>query len=196
MAQQTKGTKKPQTSATKPAEAKETKPVVEQAPVIEKKPKPVYRTLRKVSPDELVDVQSCTYGNMLYISKRTGNRVEWEDFGDIQTMTVGELQIMKGSQPLFFERKLIMIVGENAKDVIDYLQLNKYYADFGSIDEIDAIFEASPEEIKRIVANLPDKAIETIARRAYALIEDGTIDSQRVINALQDSLGYELVDND
>ena len=186
MAQQTKGTKKPQTSATKPAEAKETKPVVEQAPVVEKKP--IYRTLRKVSPDELVDVQSCTYGNML--------RVEWEDFGDIQTMTVGELQIMKGSQPLFFERKLIMIVGENAKDVIDYLQLNKYYADFGSIDEIDAIFEASPEEIKRIVANLPDKAIETIARRAYALIEDGTIDSQRVINALQDSLGYELVDND
>ena len=91
---------------------------------------------------------------------------------------------------------MIMIVGENAKDVIDYLQLNKYYADFGSIDEIDAIFEASPEEIKRIVANLPDKAIETIARRAYALIEDGTIDSQRVINALQDSLGYELVDND
>ena len=194
MAQQTKGNKKPQASATKPAEAKETKPVVEQAPVVEKKQ--VYRTLRKVSPDELVDVQSCTYGNMLYISKRTGNRVEWEDFGDIQTMTVGELQIMKGSQPLFFERKLIMIVGENAKDVIDYLQLNKYYADFGSIDEIDAIFEASPEEIKRIVANLPDKAIETIARRAYALIENGTIDSQRVINALQDSLGYELVHND
>lgn len=155
---------------------------------------PARKKLKPVDRNELVEVKSCVYGSLEYISYGTGNSIKWNTFGDTNWVTVADLMEIRNSQRIFFERQWIMPVGDNANDVIAYLQLEKYYKTFSSLESFDEIFNYDPSDIPAVIEKLSDSTRETIARRAYALIETGELDSNKMITALQDSLGYDLTE--
>ena len=155
---------------------------------------PARKKLKPVDRNELVEVKSCVYGSLEYISYATGSSIKWETFGDTNWVTVSDLMEIRNSQRAFFEKQWIMPVGDNAGDVIAYLQLDKYYKTFSSLESFDEIFSYDPSEIPAVIAKLSDSTKETIARRAYALIESGELDSNKMITALQDALGYDLTE--
>ena len=78
--------------------------------------------------------------------------------------------------------------------MIDYLGVGRYYKYAVSIDDFDRIFEMSAEEIPDVVSNMSNGQKRSVAYRARQLIGDGKIDSIRVINALEKSLGVELIE--
>lgn len=151
------------------------------------------KKLVAVDLNELVEVKSCVYGELSYIA-RSGDEVKWESFGDVAWMTVGALMEMRNSQRDFFEKQWIVLCGDNAQAVLDYLQIDKYYKVINELEDFDKIFTYTPEEIPAVVSELPDSTKETIARRAYAKIKDGELDSKKMIDVLQTSLGYNLED--
>lgn len=162
--------------------------------VTKKAAAPARKKIKPVDLNELVEVQSCVYGSMDYISYGTGHKISWQTFGDTNWVTVGDLMEMRNSQRAFFEKHWIVLVGDNAPAVMQYLQIDKYYKTIKSTEDFDEIFNYEPEEISGVVANLSESIKETLARRAYMLIESGDLRDYRVITALEDALGYDLKD--
>ena len=147
---------------------------------------------RNMDMNELVDVQSAVYGGLVYVSRKTGYVIEWQEFGSIQPLTVDELMTMRNSQPAFFKNGWVRLVGDNAEDVKHYLQLERYYTTELPFENFDDVYEMSAEDIIAVVGGLSDSMKESIARRAIDLIKDGVIDSNKKINAIEAATGYDL----
>lgn len=180
--------------ATPVVEKTETTKTTKKTPAKKPPAPPARKKIKPVDLNELVEVQSCVYGSMDYISYGTGHKISWQTFGDTNWVTVGDLMEMRNSQRAFFEKQWVVLVGDNASEVMQYLQIDKYYNRIKSTEDFDEVFNYSPEEISAVVTNLSESTKETLARRAFMLIESGELNNYQVITALENSLGYDLKD--
>lgn len=181
--------KKPSKNTTKAAQTKAEQPKPEQSNA-EPKQAPHKREPKLT---DLVTVVSCYYGTLIYENKHTGFTVEWGEFGDSYPMTVEELTAMRNAQRGFFEKQWVLLEGENADAVIEALQLEKYYNNITSIQDIDNIFRCAPKELPGALARFNPSAKETIARRAKELVDEGSLTDINVIRILEESLGFDLL---
>lgn len=140
-----------------------------------------------------VCVVSCSYGSLIYVNKHTGFTVEWDHFGDSAYMTVEELIAMRNGQRAFFENQWVLLTGDNADAVIKFLQLEKYYTTITSVQDIDNLFQCTPEELPGVLSRFSSSAKETIARRAKELVDDQRLSDINVIRVLEEALGFELI---
>lgn len=148
-------------------------------------------SLPKVDLNDLCEVTSCFIGEVVYKS-RSGFRMTWGDYGATQYLPVSELLTMRNEQPKFFINNLIKLTGDNAEAVSAFLQIDKYYKPLNDIGDVDEVFEMEPEEIPNVLGKLTDSMKENVARRAYMLIQNGEIDSKKTIDALSNTLGFDL----
>lgn len=189
----TKSATTARTAATKPAktvvtEASTVDSVSAETPSPRKKVRP---TLADVKLTDLVEVRSCVYGGLVYIANN-GYRVDWDEFGASQYMTVQDLMTMRNTQKAFFVNNWVCLCGDNAADVISFLQLDRYMGKSVDPDTIDNIFELSPSELRATLESYPTAMRDVVVRRAYALIQDGTLDSNKLIDVIEDVTGYDL----
>jgi len=155
---------------------------------------PVIKKLERIDPNEIIDVQSCTYGELIYVSKKNGYTILWDDFGCVNPVTVGDLIDMRNGQKKFFEEPWIVLTGDRAPIIMEYLQIAKYYNNFNKIEDFDEIFSYEPDELKSVVSSMSDSMKEVVARRAYALVHEGSLDSNKLIVAIEESTGYKIQD--
>lgn len=153
--------------------------------------KQTYRVKREFPPNTIVPVVNGFHGVLVYQSPRTHERFQWEDFGAEQDMELQELKIARNSFKKFFENNWFLI---NDPEVIDYLGVGQYYKNALTLDDFDSLFEMNPEDVKAKVDSLSEGQRLTLKYRAKQLIEDGVIDSIKVITALEKSLGVELIE--
>lgn len=149
-------------------------------------------TTKKVSLDERIDVKSCFMGKLNWTSKKTGYNLKWSEFGDVNPMTVSELLDMRNGDRRFFEEHWVSLVGGRAKPIMEYLQIEKYYKDINTVEDIDIIFTYSPDEIVAVVSNFDSHNKELVALRAVDLIKEDKLDSLKVIAAIKEATGYGL----
>ena len=152
------------------------------------------KILTKIDPNELIDVQSCTYGELIYISRKTGYQIIWEDFGAINMVAVSDLIDIRNGQKRFFEEPWIMLLGERAPVIIDYLQVGKYYKNISKLEDFDEIFKYDPSEITTVLKDVSQGTKEAVARRAYALIKEGELDSRKMIEEIEKATGFSIQD--
>lgn len=148
-------------------------------------------TPKDVDPNQYVIVRNGFHGRLVYKSKKTGELFVWDEFGSEQEMELRELKNAKNSYKKFFQNNWFMF---DEDWIVDYLGVRQFYRNAVSIDEFDAIFEKSAEEIKVVIAGLSAGQKKSAAYRARQLIVDGKIDSHRAITALEESLGIELIE--
>lgn len=175
------------TAATKVVENNteiETKEVKAESPII---PKDVDLTT-------IVTVKNGFHGKLVYRSSRTHELFQWERFGDEQEMELRELRNAKSSQKKFFENNWFMFDEENCW-VIPYLGLNNYYKYAINLSDFDSIFSKTPEEAKEIIGKMSKGQKSSVAYRARQLVTDGEIDSRKMIVALEEVLGVELIEH-
>lgn len=153
--------------------------------------KKVFKVKESLGLHDYVTVRNGFNGKLVYKSKRTGERLVWDDFGSEQEMELQELKNAKNSSRAFFENNWFMI---DDPEVIAFLGVERCYKNSLSYDEFDTLFEMSSDKIKERVSMLPSGQKTSLIYRAKQKIEEGEIDSLRVINALEESLGVELIE--
>ena len=153
--------------------------------------KKTYRPKVTLSPTTMITVRNGFNGMLVYKSSKTGERFVWNGFGDEQDMELQELRNAKNSKKAFFENNWFMI---SDPEVIEYLGVERYYKNALSFENFDDLFSLTPEAIKNKIALLSSGQKATVVYRAKQLIADGTIDSIKVITALEESLGIELIE--
>lgn len=165
-----------------------TKKTVKKKEPAEKK---TYRVKADLDPHMLVTVTNGFAGMLYYRSRRTGEEFQWEQFGDVQDMELSELKNARNSARDFFEKNYFLI---DDPEVLEYLNAKQYYDSALSVDEFDDLFDKKPSEIEEIVAGLSRGQKGTLKYRAKEKIRDGEIDSIKVIDTLEKSLGVQLIE--
>ena len=148
----------------------------------------------------LIRVKSNTYGQLIYVNKRTGDRTEWSRFGEEQSVTMGDLRAMKGTQLPFFSDQMIVVTGCDDErypdltpaEIYDALLVSRYYKNIVDPDNFGKIFSASEDEIRQWVSQMSSNARMNLIVALNAAIRNGTLDSLRKIKLFEDLLGCEL----
>jgi len=157
--------------------------------------------ISNIPPSTYVWVASNVYGGLIYISQRTGTRIEWSDYNNRQLMTLDEVITMRNTQRSFIEKNWVRIIGfvdaeyadtYSLEELLEYLQIKEYYKDSLCPENIDDVFALSPEEIKKRVPNMSEGVKNNIIVRANDLIKNGKLDSHKKILALEEALKCEL----
>lgn len=189
-------------------ETKKTTPVKKTTPAkkaVKKVETPKVETVKKEAPatkaparakrieidhNELIPCRSTTHGGLTYISKRTGERIFWEDYGAVQDITMGELRNLYASSPSFITNVRFVIDDEEA---VEALGLVKLYEDIFDIGDLDDFFNKDYRELEEILPKLPKGLKDSVATKARAKIADKTLDSRSKIKLIEEKLQIELL---
>lgn len=154
-----------------------------------KKAEPI--VVRQLDPNMFVSVRNGFNGMLVYRSPRTHEVFVWNEFGNEQDMELSELKNAKNTAKVFFENNWFLI---DDPEVLEYLGVARYYRNALTYDNFDELFEMSPDEITARIKLLSDGQKASVRYRARQLIEEGVIDSLKVIDAIEKSLGVELIE--
>ncbi len=165
--------------------------VKESTASINEKPKKAPRVKKDLDPNMFVTVRNGFNGILVYISKKTGEEFIWNEFGEEKEMELSELRNAKNSSKSFFINNYFLI---DDQDVLDWLGMSQYYEHALTSENFDDIFTSEPEEIADIISELSDGQKQSLVYRTRDLIRQGAVDSIKVINALEENLGVELVE--
>lgn len=146
---------------------------------------------KDVDMHQFVTVRNGFHGRLFYKSSRTGEKFVWDGFGSEQEMELLELRNAKNSKKQFFINNWFMF---DEDWVVDFLGVQRYYKNAVNVSQFDDIFTKSAAEITGIIGGMSAGQKRSAAYRARQLIAEGTIDSNKAIAALEESLGVELVD--
>lgn len=167
-------------------------PTIVKAPTPPPAPAPApkkYAT--QIDRSEMIPVRSVCYGNLTYVSKRTGMITTWGEFGAIEWIEFGELITMKSSSPKFFTKPWIIIENE---EVVEFLGLAQKYKEMIDVENIEEFFRKPIAEIKSLIKASPKGIQETITLKARDMIREETLTDIRVIRALDDEFKLGLLD--
>ena len=148
---------------------------------------------KDIDPEQYVTVRNGFQGRLVYVSKHTGERFVWDQFGAEQEVELRELKNAKNSYKKFFENNWFMF---DEDWIVDYLGVQRFYRNAVRIEDFDEIFQKDAKTISEIISDMSDGQKKSVAYRARVLIADGAIDSNKAITALEESLGVELVERD
>lgn len=148
---------------------------------------------KDVDINQIITVVNGFQGKLVYKSPRTQETYRWEAFGDSQEIELRELRNAKSAAKKFFINNWFMFSDEDSW-IIDYLGLNQYYKNALRLNEFDELFKKTAFEIEEIISKLSPGQKKSVAYRARQLMLEGEIDSNKVISALEKSLGIELIE--
>ena len=180
-------TKKTKTSASKVAEPKveEIKEVIEE---VTSTPKKVNKP--KHDQNELIPCRSVRFGELNLIGPKTHMPYSWANEGDIREVEYQDLVSWKALGSTYLLEPMIIIEDEELVEEWK-TDLGKLYEGLQEID-LKAMFKLPERQFIAQLKKLPEGMKPTVQNMAYAMIQDRTIDSLRIIDAIDEILGTEL----
>ncbi len=162
--------------------------------------KPARSKTVKLDDSVLISAKSNVFGELIFVNPRTGDRTTWSSCGDVQTLTMGDLRAMKGTQRAFFENQWIYITGvEEAgyedispEDIYKALMVTQYYKNILDPDNYAEIFSWPSDKIRETIGYMSDGAKMNFVVAANTSIADGSLDSIKKIQLIESCLGCEL----
>lgn len=157
---------------------------------VKEEPKTVEKVeSNKIDESQYVTVKNGFHGRLVFISPRTGEKFYWDDYGDEQDIELRDLKGAKASSKAFFENNWFIL----DEWVINYLGVDSYYRHAVAPGDCDKLFRLPVNDLKTEIAAMNDSQRSSVAVRARELINSGDLDSFRVITALEEALGVELI---
>lgn len=186
----------------KPIENQKVKEIEE---IIVKDVAPIKKKI-KFSDDTLISVKSNVFGTLIYINHKTGDEVRWDNFGETQTLSVGDLRAMKAKQLAFYKENWIVFEGIedsseeyediDVQDIYDVLQVSQYYKDYLCPNDLNEVFNWTTTEMRNKIPRMTKSVREAIAIRANELITEGILDSMSKVKTLEEILNCQLASDD
>ena len=184
------------TKKTKPATAKVAEPKIEEVnEVVETVEETVTPTPKRVNkpkhdPNELILCRSVRFGELRLIGPKTHMPYSWANEGDVREVEYQDLVSWKALGSRYLFEPMIIIEDE---DIVEEWKadLGKLYEGLQEID-LKAMFKLPERQFIAQLKKLPEGMKPTVQNMAYTMIQDRTIDSLRVIDAIDEILGTEL----
>ena len=184
------------TKKTKPTTAKVVEPKVEEIKeVVEKTVEEVAPAPKKVNkpkhdPNELILCKSVCFGELRLIGPKTQMPYSWANEGDVREVEYQDLVSWKALGSPYLYNPMIIIEDE---DLVEEWKedFEKLYEGLKEVD-LKAMFKLPERQFIAQLKKLPDGMKPTVQNMAYTMIQNRTIDSLRIIDAIDEILGTEL----
>lgn len=179
----------PKSAAAVKAPAEEAPQVLE-APEKEA-PKQAYKVRKQLDPHTIVTVKNGFPGMLIYESSKTGEMFRWESLGDEQDMELQELKNARNASKAFYVNNWFRI---DDPEILDYLGVAEYYKNALNLIDDETLRALKPEDIRSTVMKMSDGQKLALKYRVKQMIENGDIDSMKMITAFEEALGVELIE--
>ena len=168
----------------------ETEEIIETVEEVKPTPKKVAKAV-KHDPNEYIPCRSVRFGELILIGPKTRTPYRWANEGDIAEVEFQDLMSWKALRHKYLFEPMIIIEDE---DIVEEwnADLGKLYADLQYID-VKALFKLPQRQFVAQLKKLPIGMKATVQNMAYTMIQDGTLYDLRIIKAIDEALGTELI---
>lgn len=141
--------------------------------------------------DTSIPVKSITFGGLTYKSRSTNAVIRWKQIGEIQYMTVAELNEMNNYSSDFLNKPLVILMDERA---VKKFRLTPVYENVAKLNNLKEVFSSDVQTIERVIddalrVNMRDILISKI-RQMY---KTKKLVDVNVIRLLQDKLHFDIL---
>lgn len=160
--------------------------------------KNVKKTVKLVSITDgvSVKVRSGFYGKLYYTNPRSGESFTWNQVGDIQFLTIGDLKTMKAQCPGYFRNQWLVILGcaneaecsATPAEICEHLAIGHYYKDYIDPADFAKVCEWPTSEVTERISLLSDGARQNLIVALKEFIKDGRLDSIKKIKEFEKAL--------
>jgi hypothetical protein len=159
--------------------------VVEEVKSVKKVNKP------KHDPSELILCRSVRFGELRLIGPKTHMPYSWANEGDMREVEYQDLVSWRALHSRYLFEPMIIIEDE---DIVEEWKadLGDLYDELQNID-IKAMFKLPYRNFVSQLKKLPAGMKTTVQNMAYSMIQDGTLYDLRIIKAIDETLGTELI---
>ncbi len=120
-------------------------------------------TARKVEipTDEQIAVRSAVFGGLTWKSPRSGALYRWNNIGDTEFISFGELITMNNTSRDYLFKPLVILRDER---VVEYFRLAPVYEKFSGVNDLEKLFnEGNLDKVSAAMRNIVNTGIRDIA---------------------------------
>ena len=154
--------------------------------------------------DVILNVQSTTFGKLVYVNSQTGDKVVWENENEIQQVSAGNIREMKSRQPGFFKNYWVRIIGiedldetyqdRTVEEIYKALTLQQYYEN--SMVDVEDLILNHTDELSTYLSKMGKTFKTSLIIRCNDMIKSRKLDSFSKIKKLEQILETELASED
>lgn len=143
--------------------------------------------------EDLIRCRSVTEGTLYLGGAKSGMLYTWSGYGDTQEVEFQDLRALMYSNSGYLTKPLIVVDNDELLELPRWNKLNQLYSDLFGLEDLDYVFNTTPEKFKTILVSLPEGMKATIKAAAGERISTGKLDSLSKIKILDEVLGTDLV---
>lgn len=149
-------------------------------------------TRKKVfKDDDRIPCMSITAGKYVAVGDKSGEVYRWLTDGDTVDVKYSDLlAAVRMRKPMVFKPRVVV---EDEDFLADHKELQELYDSLYSADDLKAILQLSPAEMKKVVPNLPDGVKDSLKTLAIKAIDEGRLDSVQRVRVLDDIFGTDML---
>lgn len=145
----------------------------------------------KHDPGELISCRSVRFGELRLIGPKTHMPYSWANEGDFRDVEYQDLVSWKALGSRYLFEPMIIIEDE---DIVEEWKadLGELYENLQQVD-LKALFKLPLRQFTAQLKKLPNGMKSTVQNMAYSMIQDGTLYDLRIIKAIDETFGTELI---
>lgn len=147
---------------------------------------------RKFDASDLIPCTSIVEGQLIMVGRRTGTMYSW--FGSGETIDV-EYQDLSAEilsrNSMYIYSPLIIIEDEDVLSA--HKSVKEVYEKMYSVKDLNDILKMPIGQMKKVISNLPVGVKDNLKILAATNIQNGSLDSIKKINALDEIFGTQLI---
>ena len=132
-----------------------------------------------------------SFGELILIGPKTRTPYRWTNEGDVADVEFQDLMSWKALRHKYLFEPMIIIEDEELVEEWN-AELGKLYSELQNID-VKALFKLPQRQFVAQLKKLTPGMKSTVQNMAYAMIQDGTLYDLRIIKAIDETLGTELI---
>ena len=164
--------------------------VVEETPIVEpSKPRPVEK--KKFQDNDKIPCMSITAGKYVWVGPKSDDVYRWISDGDVVDVRYSDLvAAVRGRKPMVFKPRVVI---QDDDFLAEYPDIQKLYDSMYSKEDLYAILQLAPNEMRRIIPQLPDGVKDSLKTLAVKAIDDGRLDSVQRVRVIDDIFGTDIL---
>ena len=145
--------------------------------------------------DYTLNVKSITYGGLTYKSRTTNAVFRWNQIGEIQPMTIAEINEMNNYKADFLRKPLVILMDERA---IKKFRLTPVYENVAKINNLGAVFNSGDMNKfdKGISDALSVNMRDILISKVRQMYKNRKLTDINVLRLLEKRLQFDLTDSE
>ena len=150
------------------------------------------KTIKKYSPDDLIECRSVTGGELILIGDKSKLQYTWSDFGDTAWVEYQDLQALQSRRSGFLTKHRFIIEDEDL--VEQWGSMLKPIYDKINTQTIEDFFELPLNKFKAQLKIIPEGLKDAIKTKAVQMIQDEELYDIRKVREIDVAWGTDFVE--